>query len=129
MKKGKLWGETEALLQTPLAELHRIRAEPFSRCSWHVHQRKHNAFYVLEGKLVIQIRSGDAVDETVLRPGEMLTVAPGVKHRFATAAEPALALELYYLEPLSEDIVRDDVGGRYGAFGAYSSDPPLGTSE
>ena len=50
------------------------------------------------------------VDKTLLGPREWTTVKPGEYHSFQ-AKEDTMALELYYPEPLSDDIVRKTVGG------------------
>jgi hypothetical protein len=49
-------------------------------------------------------------DITVLRAGDFTTVRPGEFHKFV-CVEDCVALELYYPEALSEDIVRKDHGG------------------
>lgn len=65
------------------------------------------------GRMFIEVHKNDyaLVDVTELGPGEFTTVRPGEFHRFITKGEPAQALEIYYPEELSEDIVRKDVGG------------------
>lgn len=113
MKRGKAWGATEILLQRPTIEVHRMQIAPNTRCSMHKHEHKWNAFLVLSGRLKIIVRKNDyaLTDETILLPGEMMEVAPGEFHRFEAGGEPVDAIEFYYLEPLSEDIVREDCGG------------------
>jgi len=53
----------------------------------------------------------DLIDVTTLRAGDFTTVRPGEFHWF-NCVEDCSALELYYPEALSEDIVRRSVGGR-----------------
>jgi mannose-6-phosphate isomerase-like protein (cupin superfamily) len=110
---GKVWGTTEPLLVTPFIEIHRLNILPNRRCSMHCHKFKWNAFIVLSGELAIEVRKNayDLVDRTDLGPGDMTTVRPNEKHRFVSGAAECVAYEIYYPEPLSEDIVRDDVGG------------------
>ena len=112
MKSGKIWGETELILQTPFIEFHRIWVHAGGYCSTHKHEYKWNLFYVRSGKLKIHINKKDyaLVDTTVLEAGEWTTVKPGEFHSFQ-AEEDTLAFELYYPEPLSEDIIRETVGG------------------
>jgi len=116
MKNGKVWGETETLLATPLVEVHALRIEPNKRCSLHKHDFKWNAFYVTRGTLFIDVEKNNyaLTDVTTLGPGDLMTVKPGEYHRFRTGDEPCEAIELYYPEPLSEDIIRKDVGGAVG---------------
>lgn len=114
MKNGKVWGETRPLLVTPLIEIHRINIKPNSFCSNHIHQYKWNAFYCIEGRVSIFVDKRpkyNLVDETILNEDDITTVPPGEKHYFKTGDEHAVVLEIYYLQPLSEDIVRETVGG------------------
>jgi len=112
--QGKIWGKTETMIQTPFFEAHRLTILPRSFCSWHRHERKCNAFLVLTGTIFVKInREGSGFDETILGPGDMTTVAAGLLHRFETGSEPCEAYEFYYPTPLSEDIIRNSVGGRF----------------
>jgi mannose-6-phosphate isomerase-like protein (cupin superfamily) len=79
----------------------------------HLHKYKSNAFIVLSGSLTIEVKKNayDLVDKTELNAGDMTTVRPNEKHRFVSGDSACVAYEIYYPEPLSEDIVRDDVGG------------------
>ena len=112
MKSGKVWGETELILQTPFIEFHRIWVHSGGYCSTHKHDYKWNLFYVISGELEIQIHKRDypLIDKTILGPREWTTVKPGEFHSFQ-AKEDTMALELYYPEPLSDDIIRKTVGG------------------
>jgi mannose-6-phosphate isomerase-like protein (cupin superfamily) len=112
---GKVWGKTSPILQTPLVEVHKVKADPQCYCSKHKHEYKHNAFYVVSGELTIRVWAGDydLVDSTLLKEGDFTTVGPGLYHDFeVTGAGPCEFLEIYYLEPLAKDIVRETVGGR-----------------
>lgn len=114
MKSGKVWGETHLILKTPMVEIHKLIISPKSHCSWHKHQFKWNAFLVVSGVLMIEVRKNDyaLTDTTTLWPGDLCTVKPGEVHRFRTVAEePCQAWEIYYPEPLAEDIIRESVGG------------------
>ena len=109
---GKVWGNTSALIQTPLVELHRINIKAGYKCSEHKHEHKWNGFYVISGTLEIHVRKNnyELTDVTVLRAGDFTTVRPGEYHWFSSITD-CVALELYYPETLSEDIVRKSVGG------------------
>ena len=113
MYQGKVWGDTRSILQTPFIEIHEIAIEPNSHCSMHAHAHKWNLFYVLEGQMTIEVEKSDydLTDKTVLGEGESTTVKPGEYHRFVTQDDYCRALEIYYLSPISEDIIRRDVGG------------------
>ena len=112
----KIWGTTEPLIVTPLFEMHRLVIKPGFRCSLHVHRFKWNAFFVIFGELFIDLVAADVGAPVVvehLSVGGFTTVAPGLHHQFRTNDDGPLtsALECYYTEPLSEDIVRRNVGG------------------
>lgn len=109
---GKVWGWTSCLLQTPFIEVHRISVNPGTFCSIHKHEHKWNMFFCLSGSLAIKVKKNDydLIDTTIIHEDEWTTVKPGESHWFETI-DGAEALEIYYLEPLSDDIVRESVGG------------------
>lgn len=108
----KIWGTTESLLCTPMFEIHRLVIKPMHRCSLHLHRFKHNAFYVLSGALYIDEVASDfaPVETKMLWPNELYTIGPGIHHQFRSGFAPCTALEMYFTESLSEDIIRRNVG-------------------
>ena len=110
---GKVWGDTSVIIQNALVELHKINIKAGYKCSEHKHEHKWNGFYVISGTLEIHVRKNnyELTDVTVLRAGDFTTVRPGEYHWFSSITD-CVALELYYPETLSEDIVRKSVGGR-----------------
>jgi quercetin dioxygenase-like cupin family protein len=113
MRAGKVWGWTDDLLITPLIEVHEIFINPGCVCSMHKHEFKWNMFYVKSGQLAIEVEKNDykLVDTTILNPGQWTSVRPNEFHRFRSLDTEVEALEIYYLEPLTTDIVRKNVGG------------------
>ncbi len=111
-KAGKVWGQTIELLKTPLIEVHHILINKNCVCSMHKHEFKWNMFYVVSGQLVIEVEKNDydLLDMTEIGPGEWTSVKPNEFHRFRSITDVE-ALEIYYLEPLTADIVRKNVGG------------------
>jgi mannose-6-phosphate isomerase-like protein (cupin superfamily) len=120
---GKVWGDTSVLIQNSLVELHKINIKAGYRCSEHKHVHKWNGFYVISGVLEIHVSKNDykLTDITVLRAGDFTTVRPGEFHKFV-CVEDCVALELYYPEALSEDIIRKDHGGETGILKALEDD-------
>lgn len=112
---GKTWGETRPILVTPLIELHHVIAGPGGYCSKHKHLHKWNGFWVIRGWLEIDVWPDEyeLIDKTMVGPGDFTTVAPGLFHQFRnpTATKDCEFLEIYYLHPLSRDIIRETVGG------------------
>ena len=82
--QGKVWGQTEELLNTPLIEVHHITINPHMQCSMHKHEFKWNMFYVIEGTLAIDVRKNDydLVDTTILKAGQWCSVRPNEFHKF-----------------------------------------------
>lgn len=109
---GKVWGDTSAIIQNALVELHKINVKAGFRCSEHLHEHKWNGFYVESGVLEIHVRKNnyELTDVTVLRAGDFTSVRPGEYHYFV-CTEACSALELYWPELLSEDIKRKNTGG------------------
>ena len=109
---GKIWGDTSAIIQNALVELHKINVKAGFRCSEHLHEHKWNGFYVESGVLEIHVRKNnyELTDVTVLRAGDFTSVRPGEYH-FFVCTETCSALELYWPELLSEDIKRKNTGG------------------
>ncbi|HVG92974.1 MAG TPA: cupin domain-containing protein [Planctomycetota bacterium] len=48
------------------------------RCSLHYHKVKDEVFYVIQGKVLLEVGG----DELILEPGDHRHVAPGTVHRF-----------------------------------------------
>lgn len=113
IKAGKIWGQTEAIIQNPVVEFHRISAKAGFRCSLHKHSHKWNGFFVESGELEIHVQKSDyeLTDVTTLSAGQYTTVKPGEYH-FFLCKQDCVAFEIYYPELLSEDIQRKNVGGQ-----------------
>ena len=96
-----------------MIEVHRIKINPHSFCSMHKHEFKWNMFYVVKGQLNIEVRKNDydLVDVTELYQGQFTSVRPNEYHKFVSKDVPVEALEIYYLNSISDDIIRETVGG------------------
>lgn len=114
VKRGKIWGSTCSLFSKNNVEIHRIEANKDAFCSIHKHEHKTNVFFVEQGSLKITIYRPDAgkeiKDETILGPGDMTYVEPGLYHKFE-ALENTIAFEIYFVELDKNDIVRSTMGG------------------
>lgn len=107
---GKVWGKTNRLFEKQSVEVHHIHTKKGGYCSRHLHRHKQNMFYVLKGRLAVEVWKGNLVDTTILGPGEMTTVAAGDIHRFHSL-EDSEALEIYWVDIDPLDIDRQDTGG------------------
>lgn len=113
-RQGKLWGWTQLLYAHNSVEVHRLSAKPGGYSSRHMHRFKWNRFVLLSGKLAVRIYRGEDVDETVLLPGQVTDVPPGVCHEFE-ALEESEALEIYWVVLDAGDIERENTGGVHEA--------------
>lgn len=115
MKRGKVWGETTTVVDSPFVHMERISILPHSRCSVHEHKFRPNGFHVFKGQLTIVVKKNDydLTDRTVLNPGETTMVDPTELHSFETGKQGCEAIEWYTPQPLDRgDIRRVEVGGR-----------------
>jgi len=112
-KAGKIWGTTQEFFNKNNVSIHRIEVKDGGFCSLHLHKHKNNIFLVEQGSLKVEIYRKDAgsdiIDETILGPGDIMNVEPGLLHKFE-ALEDTIAFEIYYVE-LTDDIERRNVGG------------------
>lgn len=111
MKSGKVWGTTRLVKANPAFELHDIHVNQGGQCSKHRHRHKVNGFYVLSGRLAIDVWKNDyaLVDETILDAGDYMEVRPGEFHRFRALSD-VRALEVYFVRLDPDDIERETVG-------------------
>jgi len=110
MKQGKIWGTTQEVFNNGTVSVNHLKIKAGGYCSEHRHAKKSNQFFVLSGRLAIQIWHGNTKDETIIKPGESTTVSPGVFHRF-WAITNVECLEIYEVRLEGEDIDRRTVGG------------------
>lgn len=86
----KSWGREEWIANSPMYCGKLLYVEPVKQCSLHYHERKHETFTVLSGRIWIEL---DGV-EHVMEPGSVLDVAPYTRHRFGTLNASATILEV-----------------------------------
>jgi len=116
-KASKVWGTTTKLFEANNTSTHLIEVEAGGYCSEHLHEHRHNEFFVKHGMIEIIVWREDSglKDVTILSDGESTVVPPGVYHMFRCMA-PTIALEFYYTDSdnpcLDSDIVRKTCGGK-----------------
>jgi len=105
----KVWGRRRQLLKENCVEVWELDLQLSDGkpvcCSSHDHDMKFNKFYVVEGKVGVQIGG----ESRILSTGDEQTVHPHVKHRFTVLA-PSRVIEFTWAREITEDINRDDVG-------------------
>lgn len=84
----KVWGRELWIVNTDKYCGKILEINKGYRCSLHYHKNKDETFYILEGKVLME------VDETkeIMGKGRVQHIAPGVKHRF-TGLEDSRIIE------------------------------------
>lgn len=128
----KVWGHVHHIFACPQASVSYLAVQAGTRCSIHYHEDRFNQFYVLAGRIVIEVWDDllDPVDFTadmVEKPdkrivldagrsfaGRLAAVGPKRLHRFRVLASGNL-IETYWALPYKsvryDDIRRFDEGG------------------
>lgn len=107
---NKPWGEEEILIRADKYVVKRITITRGKRMSLQYHEQKEETIYVLSGTLIIW-KSADFYDHTMLGPGDVYHVQPGVVHRFGAPDQvDTIILECSTTE--LDDVIRiaDDYG-------------------
>ena len=79
-KVDKIWGSEEWIVNNSKYCGKILNLNKGFRCSIHYHKDKHETFYLLEGKVLLEI--GDELKKIILEKGDVQTLEPGMKHRF-----------------------------------------------
>jgi len=84
------------------------------RLSRQYHRVKDETFYVLRGRLILEIGAGDALERVEVPPGRCYRTLPGTVHRYAAPQDEDCEL-IETSTPELEDVVRlEDDFGREG---------------
>ena len=111
MKVDKPWGYEIrwALNEKYIGKI--LRIEPGQKLSRQYHQQKDETFYVLEGKLVLELGREKDLVQVIMHPGTSRRIKPGTIHRFAAPSEGCTLIEVS--TPEIDDVVRlEDMYGR-----------------
>ena len=76
------------------------------RCSMHFHKNKDETFYILTGKVLIEI----GMEKNILLPSNSILIKPGQKHRF-TGLEDSEIIE-FSTHHEDSDSYRDELSGK-----------------
>lgn len=109
----KIWGETTQFFLNATSEGQFMRIKKGWFCSEHIHERKWNRFFLIDGKLKVTIFEKSGPVHHILEPGQSIDIEPGCFHKFE-ALENCLCVEMYWTDILEPgDIVRRTTGGGY----------------
>ena len=101
---AKVWGEEHWIVNREYCGKKLVLKKGF-RCSIHYHKIKDEMFYVLSGKVLIEVDG----QSTVLNPGDRQLIEPGVRHRF-TGLQDSDIME-FSTHHMEEDSYRDEASG------------------
>lgn len=101
----KSWGEEHWIVNKDYCGKKLVLKEGY-RCSLHYHRVKDEVFYVIKGRVFLEIGG----EELILEPGDHRHVAPGTVHRF-TGLSDAEIIE-FSTHHEDEDSYRVENGGR-----------------
>lgn len=110
IKQGKIWGETTLFFDDSKVSIHYLKIKKNGYCSEHKHKYKSNIFFVIKGRLQVDIWRDGTVDKTILQEGDRHEVLPGIFHRFKALTDVE-CLEVYEAKLRGEDIERRIEGG------------------
>ena len=101
-KVDKLWGSEEWIVnRTYCGKI--LNLKKGFRGSIHYHKIKDETFYLLEGKVLLEL--GEELSKTTMKPGDSIILEPGTKHRF-TPLEDSKIIE-FSTHHDDEDTYRD----------------------
>lgn len=112
-QEEKLWGMNYIMHIDNIFQACHITIKKGGFCSNHRHTHKWNQFYIISGKLAVELfKEGDKTPYSILYlgPNDSIKVMPGVNHKFH-AMEDTEAIEIYSVNVSEEDILREDTGG------------------
>ncbi|MBI2135320.1 cupin domain-containing protein [Candidatus Woesearchaeota archaeon] len=101
----KVWGSEEWIVNRDYCGKKLILKKGF-RCSMHHHKKKDETFYVLKGKVLIEI----GMKKQVMLPNDSVWIPPGAKHRF-TGLENSEIME-FSTHHEDSDSYRDELSGK-----------------
>lgn len=101
----KVWGKEVWIVNRDYCGKKLILNKGF-RCSMHHHKNKDETFYVIKGKVLIEI----GMKKYVMLPGDSMLIKPGQKHRF-TGLEDSEIIE-FSTHHEDSDSYRDEPSGK-----------------
>jgi mannose-6-phosphate isomerase-like protein (cupin superfamily) len=101
----KVWGKEIWLVNRDYCGKKLILNKSF-RCSMHFHKLKDETFYILKGKVLLEI----GMQKNIMLPGDSILIKPGQKHRF-TGLEDSEIME-FSTHHEDSDSYRDEESGK-----------------
>ena len=101
----KVWGHEEVIANRDYCGKKLVLNKGF-RCSMHHHKLKDETFYILNGKVLLEI----GMQKSIMLPGDSMLIKPGQKHRF-TGLEDSEIIE-FSTHHEDADSYRDELSGK-----------------
>src|SRR3989344_6588214 len=77
-KVKKVWGSEEWIVNNEKYCGKILNLNKGYRSSLHFHKKKHETFYILDGKIILELEN----ISKLMKAGEVHNISPGEKHRF-----------------------------------------------
>ena len=101
----KKWGSEEWIANYDYCGKKLVLNKGF-RCSMHYHKNKDETFYILKGKVLMEIEN----EKIIMLPSDSIRIKPGTKHRF-TGLEDSEIIE-FSTHHEDYDAYRDEESGK-----------------
>jgi len=102
---NKVWGHEEVIVNRDYCGKKLILNKGF-RCSMHYHKNKDETFYILKGKVLMEI----GMQKNIMLPNDSILIKPGQKHRF-TGLEDSEIIE-FSTHHDDSDSYREELSGK-----------------
>ena len=96
----KRWGHEDWVHNSPMYCGKLLHVDQGGACSLHYHERKHETFNLLSGRVVLELYNvaneeelGNMVERITMEPGDVVEIQPYIAHRF-TGLAPSVLLEV-----------------------------------
>jgi len=109
----KVWGHEEWIINEAAYCGKKLVFKAGYSCSLHYHKIKDETWFVVSGKVFVEVIVGDKKTERVMTPGDVQQIKPGVIHRInALANSEVMEFSTHHME---EDSYRIEVAGKMPA--------------
>lgn len=92
-KVSKVWGEEIWMANTNLYCGKLLNLKQGKRCSAHYHKNKDETFYVLKGRILMELWEKEGFKENIMGEGGCVRINPEIKHRFS-GLEDSVIIEI-----------------------------------
>ncbi|MFH1831684.1 MAG: hypothetical protein ABH827_02665 [bacterium] len=106
----KEWGHEEWIVNNAKYCGKKMFLNKSYHCSMHCHKIKEETFYVISGKVLLELEQEDIKTKRILMPGDIQHIVPGLLHRFI-GLEDSEIIEFSTFH-MDEDSYRTSISGK-----------------